>query len=509
MQTGMIIRNILLSILFLAINYKVFFVTLTAANDIFLTIYQICIYFIIFSLVTYIASFNKQINNIFIIFLLLLSLVSVYFENTMGIIFDKQIIKNIAATNIKEVNELVGIHFYFYFLSVLIFSGLVYKYFLLKQERITVKIYFLIIFSHIILFFAISQINYVVYKTIIKNDIEKIVPLGPIKAYIHYLRTKSREEVIVKENISKYFHHKTENKEPLIVILVIGESARADRFSLNGYKRETTPRLAALKNLVSYSNASSCSTSTQSSVPCLLGRSKFKDFSFPISEVSFIEIFKEAGFQTYWISIQDESNSIATFAQEADYQIDLKDKKYDADILDAVDKALQINKNTLLVLHTNGSHMDYNKKVPDDLKIFKPLCNDDYTECTKISLDNSYDNTIYYTDFFLESLIKKIQHKNAFFIYTSDHGESLGEKYAGFITRYGHASPYHLAPIEQTHIPLIAWFSNDFLDENNLTMKSFDKSSKVSHDNIFNSMLGCAGFISDTYLEKDLNICQE
>jgi glucan phosphoethanolaminetransferase (alkaline phosphatase superfamily) len=425
----------------------------------------------------------------------------------MGIEFTKQIIKNVEATTSKEVLELLGFGFYVYLFISLLIIALINIYMNKKQENINLKYYMLIFIAHIIVYFSLTKIDYDRYVIIIKYDVAKVVPIGPIKAFSNYLRTYAREQTVDKKDLSKYFSLKKQDVSPVVAVLIIGESARADRFSLNGYERETNPNLSKVKNVTSFSNASSCDTSTQSSVPCLLVRDTFDSFHFPIHETSIIDIFRKHGFKTYWISIQSESTSIKTLANEAEYVMDRNSKQYDMDLLkDFNDIINNTNENTLIVIHTVGSHFDYNTRVPDKDKIFKPLCNKSFHSCKKRNLDNSYDNTIYYTDIFLSSIIKKIKHKNAFVFYTSDHGESLGEKYAGFVRRFGHASPYNLAPKEQTNVPFIVWFSSTYLEKHPLNL---DPQKKVSHDYIFNSMLGCAGFDSEQYLDEKLNICKE
>jgi lipid A ethanolaminephosphotransferase len=56
--------------------------------------------------------------------------------------------------------------------------------------------------------------------------------------------------------------------KPKLTILVVGETARAANFSLNGYTRPTNPELAK-EDVISFANASSCGTATAISVPCM------------------------------------------------------------------------------------------------------------------------------------------------------------------------------------------------------------------------------------------------
>jgi lipid A ethanolaminephosphotransferase len=155
-----------------------------------------------------------------------------------------------------------------------------------------------------------------------------------------------------------------------------------------------------------------------------------------------------------------------------------------------------------------GSHVDYKTRIPSKFYKFKPIYKNDYTK-SKSKLDNGYDNTIFYTDYFLSKLIDDLKYKNAFFIYTSDHGESLGEKSYGIFEKYGHSAPYKIAPKEQKNVPMIFWFSNKYINNYKLNINHIKRiiNKKISHDYIFHSILGCGRFTS-SYLKNELNICK-
>ncbi|NNJ46097.1 MAG: phosphoethanolamine transferase [Sulfurovum sp.] len=312
----------------------------------------------------------------------------------------------------------------------------------------------------------------------------------------------------MKKNISSHFQHKKRSDTPMISVLVIGESARADRFSINGYNKNTTPLLSNKQGVISFKDTSSCDTSTLSSVPCLLLRAGYSEFKFPIDESSFVQVFSDKDFDTHWLTLQREAPVIHTFCEEAHECVDLHSMKYDMGVLEKYKEIIaSATKDTLIVIHTMGSHTDYNTRVPPKYQKFQPTCTGAYETCTDTLLDNSYDNTIYYTDMLLSNMITALEDKNAFLFYTSDHGESLGETYLGFIRRFGHASPYDVAPKAQTNMPFIVWFSDQYKKINS-RVNEIDKEQHVSHDFIFSSMLGCAGFEGE-YIDDAWNLCQE
>lgn len=500
-------RVLIVALLLVCINYKYFYNSYIM-DQWYIFTYKVGIYFILFLFVSSLFLFSKRLHHLWLIFLLFLSLFIVYYVNTMGIVINKDIIRNIFATNIDESMELLKIQFLVYIIFWTIMLVALYRIFFLKWNKLNVKQYLFLMFSLTVVFVLITKLDEAKYKKIIKYETPKVVPLSFFPALGNYLRTKSREEKIVKKNISSYFTYNKKHKQPQIGVLIIGESARSDRFSINGYSRNTTPLLSSTKNLISFNSATSCDTSTLSSVPCLMIREDKNIFSFPVKETSFVQILRDKGINTYWLNLQDEHNTIHTFCEEARECIDFPYFVYDEEILPKFKKIIKsIQRDTLIVIHSKGSHMEYNKRVPQKYKIYQPVCIKSLESCTQESINNSYDNTIYYTDMFLSRMIKTLKRKNAFLLYVSDHGESLGERYLSIIKRFGHASPYDVAPKEQISIPFIMWFSAIF-QEYNLSINNLDKSKHVTHDYVFHTMLGCFG-ISGNYINNNLNLCYD
>lgn len=166
------------------------------------------------------------------------------------------------------------------------------------------------------------------------------------------------------------------------------------------------------------------------------------------------------------------------------------------------------NKDNLIVLHTMGSHgPKYFERFPDSAAVYKPYCKKaSPEECNREEINNAYDNTIIYTDYFISQIIELLKrHENdydSFMIYVSDHGESLGENGV-----YLHGLPNFIAPEAQTHIPFILWFSDNFIMNNNLDMNvlKHHASSNYTHDNLSYTLLGLFGVKTKLY-EKSLDI---
>jgi lipid A ethanolaminephosphotransferase len=499
--------NIIISLVLLCINYNIFYNFYLLDGDLFNIIYQVVVYYVVIFFTVNLFAFSKILQTIWFVALLAISLFQTYFINSMGIEINAAIIKNTLQTNIQEATELLASDFILYSTGSFIFIFVVYRYVIVNFVRIKIVNYIIITISTLVVFFGLTKIDNTKYRKFIKFNTAKISPVNFIIATQKYIHTSSRDQKIVKQNISKDFTYNKKDNTPLLAMLIIGESARADRFSINGYGKPTTRLLEQEINIISFIQATSCDTSTISSVPCMIQRFNRENFDFPIEETSLVQVFSDLGFDTYWLTLQDEANVIKTFCTEAKHCIDISKYKYDIQSLDDIKKIVSnISKDTLIVVHTMGSHFNYNSRVEDKNKVFKPTEQDGVYKAG-VKLDNSYDNTIYQTDKFLANLYNIVKDKNSFVLYSSDHGESLGEKQYGVFSRYGHASPYDVAPKEQTNVPFILWYSNKFKKINNLNMVKNIKNLPISHDYIFSTMLGCSGFKSK-YIEDRYNICK-
>ncbi|MDR2220392.1 MAG: phosphoethanolamine--lipid A transferase [Methylobacillus sp.] len=289
-----------------------------------------------------------------------------------------------------------------------------------------------------------------------------------------------------------------------LAVLVVGETARADRFSLNGYPRETNPLLAR-EDVVSMTNASSCGTSTGESVPCMF--SVMKRAHFDREQAQHIEnaldVLFENGVQILWRDNNSDSKGVATRMEYQDFKSPALNPACDdgecrdVGMLAGLDDYITKHKghDILIVLHQMGNHgPEYYRRYPKEFERFTPACkSSELRDCTREEIDNAYDNAILYTDYFLAQVIaflKKYDDEyETAMLYVSDHGESLGEH--GI---YLHAAPYLIAPKEQTHIPAIVWMGKNF-DFSSDQLRPY-RSYPVSHDDLFCTLL--AGYEIDT-----------
>jgi lipid A ethanolaminephosphotransferase len=289
---------------------------------------------------------------------------------------------------------------------------------------------------------------------------------------------------------AKLIEPSTNKKE--LIILVVGETARYDRFSLNGYNRLTNPLLTQ-QNVLSFTNVSSCGTSTGVSVPCMfsnLGRDKY-DKDQALSQENILDVLSDNGVSVLWRDNNSDSKGVATRVQYEDFKSPTLNSVCDSEcrdigMLGGLDKfiAAHANKDMLIVLHQMGNHgPEYYRRYPKAFERFKPACQTgELRDCTKQEVDNAYDNAILYTDYFLSETINFLKkydndYQTAMF-YVSDHGESLGEH-----GLYLHAMPYAISPKEQTRVPAILWLGKNF----EYKVKDFlpYKNQALSHDDLF------------------------
>jgi lipid A ethanolaminephosphotransferase len=301
---------------------------------------------------------------------------------------------------------------------------------------------------------------------------------------------------------------------PVLVVLVMGETARADRFSFNGYDRDTN-RYTRARNVVNFPHVVSCGTSTAESVPCIfsgLGHARFSHKA-ALSRESIVGAMQRLGVSTFWRDNSTGCKDVCDeqhFEQRASWtQADLCDATgcFDELLLEDFDALLaDHSRDHFIVLHQRGSHGPaYHTDVPAWAKEFLPECNlPNLRNCDRAAINNAYDNTILYTDYFLSRLIDELDARSADFdtamLYVSDHGESLGEN-----GLYLHGFPYSMAPREQIEVPMLFWASPAFYAErasvDPLCLRVSARRA-TSHDAIFHTLLPIFGLESPLYDER-------
>ena len=282
---------------------------------------------------------------------------------------------------------------------------------------------------------------------------------------------------------------------PRVLVLVVGETARAANFSLLGYPRETNPQLA-LAGVTAFSNVTSCGTSTEVSVPCMFspyGRANYDERRIRNSE-GLLNVLVRAGYTVRWLDNQSGCKGACKGAGIDYEKLCTGDECDDAILPRRLSAELpRVESNTVFVLHMMGNHGPaYFKRYPPGFRRFLPDCaTAELRKCSREQVVNAYDNAILYTDHVLAGVIRTLaqdpRRLESAMIYVSDHGESLGEH-----GLYLHGVPYAIAPDYQTHVPLVVWLSRQMTASGDVDLACVrGKSHRAfSHDNLFHSVLG-------------------
>jgi len=294
--------------------------------------------------------------------------------------------------------------------------------------------------------------------------------------------------------------HHASGSRPRLLLVVLGETARAQNWGLNGGSRQTTPELAQ-KPVINFPDMHSCGTSTEVSVPCMFspwGRGDYDEKKIRAHQ-SLLHVLDHAGIGVLWRDNQSgckgvcEGLPLQSLADANTPGLCANGRCLDEILLqDLPAQARAKPGDRVIVLHQLGNHGPaYFERYPPRFRRFTPTCDTvDLGRCTRDQIANSYDNALLYTDHVLAQAIGTLQGMEDYdtaMIYVSDHGESLGEK-----GLFLHGIPYAIAPEEQTHVPMTMWFSPSFARNRGLDLECVRQRAGryTDHDALFSSVLG-------------------
>ena len=460
---------------------------------------------------------SKYTTKPILISILLLSSIVSYFMNTYNTVFDTHMLRNILQTNSRESLDLVNFKLFLYVMLLGVLPSIfIYKttitYGSLKTELISkLKIILMSLFIIVLTGLSLSKF----YTSFLRENKPLRYYTNPTY-YIYsvgkYINIAFESDTVSIKQIGTDAEIPSTDIDRELIVLVVGEAARADHFSLNGYPRETNPLLKK-EDIINFPDMYSCGTSTALSLPCMFSIFDRKDYSDKKanSTENLLDVLSHAGINILWRDNNSDSKAVALRVPYEDYQnpqlnpicdIECRDEGMLEGLQEYIDK--QKNGDILIVLHQMGNHGPaYYKRYPANFEKFTPVCRTNQIEkCTKDEIINAYDNAILYTDYFLSKVINLLkQNSNRFetaMVYLSDHGESLGEN-----GLYLHGLPYFMAPDTQKHIAAIMWFGDNFkIDKKSLNAIS---SKKFSQDNLFHTILGLMEVNTSVY-NKNMDI---
>ncbi|WP_429026994.1 phosphoethanolamine transferase [Aeromonas media] len=465
-------------------------------------------------------TFRYLLKPFFTFLIVTASLVS-YAMLKYGIIFDVGMVQNILETNSGEATSYLNASVVLWFLltAVLPVLGLLwikveyptpwYKGLGLRFGSIALSLLFLV---------GVAALYYQDYASVGRNNhsiVKEIVPSNYVRGLYRYARDILFATPVPYEPIGTDARVVAKSDKPTLMFLVVGETARSQNYSLNGYQKQTNGFTMKESDLVSFRDVRSCGTATAVSVPCMFSNLTRREYDETLakSRDGLLDVLQHAGVSVLWKENDGGCKGVCNHVPTL--EIEPKtfpeycegDSCYDEVLLQGLDQQIAGMKgkqgSKLVAFHLMGSHgPTYYRRYPAADRVFLPDCpRSDIENCSNEELVNTYDNTIRYTDKVLSQLIDKLKtlesQYNVGLVYLSDHGESLGA-----MGLYLHGTPYKFAPDDQTRVPLLTWFSPQLqrdrqLDQDCLRQEAGSK--RFSHDNLFHSMLGIMDVQTQVY----------
>jgi len=407
----------------------------------------------VFGLVLFIIALfsGKWLQKPFLILLLMTGGVSSYYMDTLGVMIDRDMIQNVMTTTMQEGKHLITLGFISHVVIYAVIPSIVVWMIPVKRPRFLRALIsqgglaVVAIALCIVLLFA----NYKNFSGAIhdnKDLMGSFQPGAPLSSTIRYADlVLNTQNIVVQprgEDATKGTLI-TAARKPVLTVIMVGETARAQNFSLMGYKRDTNPELEAMRgDITVFQDVRSCGTATATSLPCMFSRFGRSNYSYKagLANENLLDILTHAGVKVDWFDnntgdkgITKRVGGYTSLTYQKDPEFCAVGECNDGILLKTLkEKAATITEDTVLVLHQIGSHgPSYFIRYPKEYERFTPACNDsELKNCSSEEIKNVYDNTIAFTDHILAESIKFLQTQDRVIpamFYMSDHGESLGE----------------------------------------------------------------------------------
>lgn len=472
-------------------------------------------FYLIFSLLAW-----PWIRKPLLIVLILASAAANYFMHSFGTVIDTNMIENVFESNAQETGALMSRNYVIWMLLMGILPvALVCSVRISNRQRWWWNLLQRLAsaLGAVLVILLMAVLFYKDYASLIRNNkglVKMITPANIVSGTGHYVDQRylqgSQALVKIGEDAKKGPLITAEPKKTLVV-LVVGETARAENFSLGGYARDTNPQLKK-QQVIYYPNASSCGTETAISVPCMFSNMPREHYDANLAhhQEGVLDVLAHAGISVLWRENDGGCKGACDRVPHTDMtQWQLPQYCHDGFCLDDVllhrfdNYVDSLHNDGIIVLHQMGSHGPaYFKRYPAAFQRFTPTCDSNQIQdCDHQALVNTYDNSLLYTDDMLSRTIDKLKglsdRFNVALVYLSDHGESLGEH-----GMYLHGAPYLFAPSQQTHIPLLLWMSPGYaaayhIDQACLRQQAAE--TAVSQDNLFHTVLGLFNIQTQQY----------
>jgi lipid A ethanolaminephosphotransferase len=448
--------------------------------------------------------------------LLLLHAVAVYFSAAYGVVIDPSMMRNVAVTDWREAIEyLTPVLALVVLVGALLPSVIVWR---LRVPRMPtpwslgLRGFWLLVWASLLLLMLISAFDGLASMMRGHKHVRYfIAPANVLVASIRVLIEAPRGKPTRRTQIShapRQAPH-PENARPHVLVLVVGETARAANWGLNGYRRQTTPELAR-RQVINFPDVTACGTSTEVSVPCLFsvqGRHNYDARAIATSE-SLLHLLNRAGVAVAWRDNQTGCKGVCTGLPFESFRGARNNALCEAGLCrdevlltDLKARLQALRSDAVIVLHPLGNHGPaYFRRYGPELRRFTPDCRTaDLTRCTDAEIVNAYDNALLATDRMLGrtiDLLASMPQIDSAMLYVSDHGESLGEN-----GLYLHGVPQAIAPDVQMKVPMVLWLSQGMRMSMAIDAGCVRSRAKqpAEHDNVFHTVLGLMDVHIDRY----------
>lgn len=478
--------------------------------------------FSVITIVLSIASFF-YLERLVISLFVLVCAAAQYFILSFGVIIDRSMITNILDTTPAESLALMSKEMVLTLLFTGVLAVIIAWWIRIRPARSTLRSITLRMASivmSVLVILLVASLFYKDYASLFRNNKELVKSLSPSNSiaaslsWYNHNHAANLPLVHIGED-AKQRPEMQHGPRKNLTILIVGETSRADNFSLGGYPRETNPLLKQ-DQVIYFPHATSCGTATAISVPCMfsgMSRAHY-DEQLAHHQEGLLDIVQRAGISVLW---NDNDGGCKGACDRVPHQnmtqlnladLCIKGECQDEILFHELNSYIdKLSGDGLIVLHTIGSHgPTYYNRYPAQFRKFTPTCDtNEIQSCSQQQLINTYDNTILYVDYIVDKAIKLLQSQQDKFttslVYLSDHGESLGENGV-----YLHGLPWSIAPQTQKHIPFLIWLSEDYQQRygvNSQCLQQRARDQEVSQDNLFPTMLGLLGVSTKEYRAQD------
>ncbi len=316
----------------------------------------------------------------------------------------------------------------------------------LKESKLSIKVSLLCLAGYLLLF-----LPYVCYKRIKWMEEEELFKENPVRVvqdkvnlYAPVLYGNILTIIAYQDEMSMLREFSDQSDKtlpegityndtipvPQKIYLVIGESAYRNHWSLYGYPVKTTPFVDSLSQVepkqLSFYNGIAAAPFTRNVLRMALSFASPTDLEPFYTEKTLINMAKDAGYETFWISNQGNSgiqdSYLGYLAAGTDKAIFSKGSYLANDDFTLIPMIKEEHKpasKQFFVIHLVGSHNNYSDRY--DLKDVQAIPGEN-------SLLNHYDRSIHHTDRVLHAIYDIMQQDStALFFHFSDHGEIIGK----------------------------------------------------------------------------------